>query len=29
MACGLPILTTPVGGIPDIFENGKMDILLM
>ena len=25
---GLPILTRPVGGIPDFFEDGKMGFLL-
>jgi glycosyltransferase involved in cell wall biosynthesis len=28
MAFGLPVLTTPVGGIPDFFEEGKMGFLL-
>ena len=28
LAAGLPIVTTPVGGIPDIFEDGKNGILL-
>ena len=27
MACGLPIVTRPVGGIRDFFENGKMGYL--
>jgi glycosyltransferase involved in cell wall biosynthesis len=27
MAYGLPVLTRPVGGIPDFFENGKMGFL--
>jgi glycosyltransferase involved in cell wall biosynthesis len=28
MAFGLPVITTPVGGIPDFFEEGKMGFLL-
>ena len=28
MACGTPVATTPVGGIPDIIENGKTGFIL-
>lgn len=28
MACGLPVITRPVGGIKDFFENGKMGYCL-
>lgn len=28
MAMGLPVIVTPVGGIPDFFENGKMGWML-
>lgn len=28
MAFGLPVLTTPVGGLPDFFQNGKMGYLV-
>ena len=27
MAFGLPVITRPVGGIPDFFENGKMGFI--
>lgn len=28
MAFGLPVITRPVGGVPDFFENGKMGYML-
>jgi|AntRauTorcE11898_2_1112593.scaffolds.fasta_scaffold14529_2 glycosyltransferase involved in cell wall biosynthesis len=28
MAFGLPVITTPVGGLPEFFEEGKMGLLL-
>ena len=28
MACALPVITTPVGGIPEVVQNGRNGILI-